>query len=49
MNIHEERFIRSFIVPRKQERYLSMFGTKRGRSKLIRGFYHLADLDIKYA
>lgn len=49
MNTHEEKFIRSFIVPRKRERYLSMFDSKKGREKLIYGFYHLNDLDEQFA
>ena len=49
MNIHEQLFIKSFIVSQKQERYLSMFGSKKGRRKLIKGFYHLNDLAEEHA
>ncbi len=49
MNIHEEKFIHSFIVSQKRERYLSMFNSKKGRKKLIDGFYHLNDLDEQFA
>ena len=45
MNLHEEQFIKNFIVASKRERYLSMFESSKGRSKLIQGFYHLHDLD----
>lgn len=49
MNIHEEQFIKTFIVPTKRERYSSMFDSSKGRSKLIQGFYHLHDLDERLA
>lgn len=49
MNINEELFIKNFIVKEKRERYLSMFDSKKGRKKLIADFYHLNDLEEKYA
>ncbi len=49
MNIHEEQFARNFIIPEKRERYLSMLDSRKGRKKLIDGFYHLRDLEEKYA
>ena len=49
MNIHEEYFARAFIVPKKQDRYLSLLGTVKGRSKLAHGLNHCQDLDMKYA
>lgn len=49
MNIHEELFARNFIVAEKRERYLFMLESKKGRKKLIAGFYHLSDLEEKYA
>ncbi len=49
MNIHEELFARNFIVREKRERYLSIFDSKKGRKKLIKGFYHLNDLDEEHA
>ena len=49
MNLHEEQLIKNFIVASKRERYLSMFESRRGRSKLIEGFYHLRDLDVDLA
>lgn len=49
MNIHEELFAKNFIIPEKRERYLSMLDSKKGRKKLIAGFYHLSNLEEKYA
>ena len=49
MNVHEEQFIKTFIVSPKRERYSSMFESPKGRSKLIQGFYHLRDLDERQA
>lgn len=49
MNIHEEQFAKHFIVPEKRERYLSMLNSKKGRKKLLDGFYHLRDLEEKYS
>ncbi len=49
MNIHEELFIKNFIVPQKCERYLSLFDSKKGRKKLIEGFYHLNDFNEEHA
>jgi len=49
MNVHEEQFARSFIVPEKRDRYLSMLDSKRGRKKLRDGLYHCRDLDRRFA
>lgn len=49
MNSHEEQFARSFVVPTKRERYLTLLKSKRGRSKLLDGFNHCRDLDPRYA
>ena len=49
MNPHEEQFARSFIIPKKRERYLSLLESKRGRTKLLNGFNHCHDLDPRYA
>lgn len=49
MNVHEEQFIKTFIVSPKRERYTSLFGSSKGRSKMIQGFYHLHDLDERLA
>jgi hypothetical protein len=49
MNPHEEQFVRSFVVPTKRERYLTLLKSERGRSKLLDGFNHCRDLDPRYA
>jgi len=49
MNVHEEQFARSFIVPEKRERYLSLLDSKRGRKKLRDGLYHCRDIDYRFA
>lgn len=48
-NQHEEGFVKSFIVPEKQERYLSLLKNKKGRLKIRFGFNHRNDLNMKYA
>jgi hypothetical protein len=48
MNPHEEHFARSFVVPEKKERYLSLLQSARGRKKLIAGFHHCRDLDSRF-
>jgi hypothetical protein len=49
MNTHEEKFARSFIVPQKRDRYLTLLQSKRGREKLLNSFNHCDDLDPRYA
>ena len=49
MNHSEEMFARSFIVPEKRERYLSLLQSKKGRDKLRERFYHHPDLDPRFA
>ena len=49
MNIHEEQFVRSFIVPEKRARYLELLDSKRGRKKLRDGLYHCSDIDERFA
>lgn len=49
MNPHEEQFARSFVVPKKRDRYLTLLESKRGRAKLLDGFNHCHDLDPRYA
>ena len=49
MNPHEEHFARSFILPEKRARYLSLLESKRGRKKLLDGLNHCHDLDERYA
>ena len=49
MNTHEEQFARSFIVPEKRARFLSLLDSKRGRKKLVDGLNHCHDLDSRFA
>jgi hypothetical protein len=49
MNPHEEQFARSFIVPKKRDRYLTLLESKRGRAKLLDGLNHCRDLDSSCA
>jgi len=49
MNVHEEMFARSFIVPDKKERYLSLLGSRKGRKKIVDGLNHHTPLDRRYA
>jgi hypothetical protein len=49
MNIHEEQFAANFIMPVKQERYLSLLKSAKGRSKLRFGLNYCSDLDMRYA
>jgi hypothetical protein len=46
---HEEQFARAFIVPSKQDRYLSMFESAKGRARLLAKFPHCPDLNMSYA
>lgn len=49
MNIHEEMLARSFIVPDKKDRYLSLLGSRKGRKKIVDGLNHHTHLDRRYA
>jgi hypothetical protein len=48
MIVHEERFIRTFIVPNKRDRYLTLFGTKKGRGELTTRLNHNHDLGCQF-
>src|SRR5690349_848983 len=48
MSIHEEEFVKNFIVPQKRERCLSMLASQKTRKKILKNFYHLNDLDDRY-
>jgi hypothetical protein len=37
---HEEALIKSFIVPERQERYLSLLSSRKGREKFIERLAH---------
>ncbi|HEX8174638.1 MAG TPA: hypothetical protein VF543_05925 [Pyrinomonadaceae bacterium] len=49
LNYHEEQFARSFIVPEKRARYLSLLESKHGRDKLLDGLNHCHDLDSRFS
>ena len=49
LNPHEEQFARAFIEPAKQERYLSMLESAKGRARLVAKFPHCRDLNMSYA
>lgn len=49
MNLHEEQFARAFIMLRRQERYLYMLQSPKGRARLLAQFPHCRDLNMKYA
>jgi hypothetical protein len=49
LNPHEEQFARAFIVPAKQERYLSMLESAKGRARLLAKFPHCRDLNMSHA
>jgi hypothetical protein len=50
MNIHEEAFVKAFIQPDRQERFLSFLMDPTKRVKFIREFDHLKTrfLDIRF-
>src|SRR4051812_16580290 len=48
MNV-EEALLRSFIAPERRSRYLGLLATPKKRKKLLQGFYHLHDLDPRFA
>jgi hypothetical protein len=46
---HAAAVLRAFIAPERQERFLALLGSERGREKLRRALAHLAALDARYA
>jgi hypothetical protein len=46
--MHEKLLIENFVCKERQERYLSLILTKKGRSKLRRYIAHFKDLDGKF-
>lgn len=46
--VHENTLVRSFIYKEKQERYLNLFKTEKGRIKFRKYIPHFHDLNIKY-
>jgi hypothetical protein len=41
MNIHEEAFVKAFVEPARQERFLGFLGDPRKRRKFVDEFNHL--------
>ncbi len=48
MNIHEELFVKSFIVPEKRERYLEFLSKEKTRHKITWYIEQCADLEVKF-
>lgn len=48
MNIHEELFIKNFIVPPKRGRYFEFLPNKKRREDITSNFDHCDDLEDKY-
>ena len=46
---HEVGLIRSFIVPRRQKRFLTLLENPKARPKLLAYFPHLQELDPHFA
>ena len=49
MNLHEKQFVLVFIVPEKQERYLTMLQSETSRARLLAKFPHCKDLNLEHA
>lgn len=49
MDAHESGFIKSFVIPRKQEKYLQLLSNAKVRKKLLDRFNHCQDLDFAHA
>src|SRR5271155_561698 len=45
---HEVLLIKNFIIKDRQQRYLNLFGTERGRQKFRSYLSHFKDLNSKY-
>jgi hypothetical protein len=45
----EEALIHAFIVPERRSRYIALLATQKKRKKLLDSFYHLHDLDPRFA
>ena len=48
MNIHEESFVKNFILPRKRERYLEFLASAKNRRKITWYIEQCEDLEEKY-
>lgn len=47
-NIHEERFVGSFVVKEKQGRYLELLSNEKHRYKITGRFDHCDDLEKRF-
>jgi hypothetical protein len=45
----EEALLRAFIVPERRKHYVARLATPKTRKKLLGSFYHLHDLDPRFA
>ena len=45
----EEALLRAFIVPERRSHYIARLATPKSRKKLLDSFYHLHDLDPRFA
>ena len=45
---HEELLIKSFVIKERQERYLNLIATEKGRKKFRTYVAHFKDLNITY-
>src|SRR5437867_3456191 len=45
----EEALLRAFIVPERRNHYVARLANRKTRKKLLASFYHLHDLDERYA
>jgi hypothetical protein len=48
VNIHEEKFVASFVVKEKRGRYLELLPNKKHRDKITGRFHHCDDLDLRF-
>ncbi len=49
MNEHEVAFVMAFIIRERHERYLSLLGNPKRRSKLLNRLNHAQDIDFSLA
>jgi hypothetical protein len=48
VNIHEKKFVESFVVKEKQARYLEFLPNEKHRYKITSRFDHCPDLDSRF-
>lgn len=46
---HTVALIRAFVAPQRQDRYLGLLGSERGREKVRRSLAHFDALDARFA